>query len=454
MFEGILQKFAEGSPVAVMVYGLCRNILNAEKIDQWFEANGHGQYTRKIRFSWLVVVMLEVVCQIHTSVLAAFRDKGSRVVATVVAVYDKLKGIDPKTSQGLVRYTAETAGEIIDEMGGTKEPLLPGYRVRFLDGNCIEASEHRLGVLRETKAGALPGKSLVVFDPDSGLCGDVFPCEDGHAQERSLLGEVAETVQAGEVWVADRNFCVSHFLWEIAERQAYFVIRQHQSLPCEPVTELAHVVSTEGGEIYEQKIKLTGIRGEELEVRRIEIHLKQATRDGDRVLSILTNIPAEEVNALGIAEVYRKRWGIETAFQKLEKYLHSEINTLGYPKAALFGFCIALIAYNIYAIVMAALRVAHPNNNIDDEVSEYYIGDEIRTKTEGMLIALAEEDWRIFMSATPIEMAKLLIYLASQADLVRFKKQKRGPKKPKERKERYPGKPHVSTARLLAAACA
>jgi IS4 transposase len=34
-----------------------------------------------------------------------------------------------------------------------------------------------------------------------------------------------------------------------------------------------------------------------------------------------------------VAEVYRTRWGIETAFQKLEKHLNSEIETLGYPQA-------------------------------------------------------------------------------------------------------------------------
>jgi len=42
-----------------------------------------------------------------------------------------------------------------------------------------------------------------------------------------------------------------------------------------------------------------------------------------------------------VAGLYRKRWTLETAFQHLEAYFHSEINTLGYPKAALFGFCLA-----------------------------------------------------------------------------------------------------------------
>ena len=40
--------------------------------------------------------------------------------------------------------------------------------------------------------------------------------------------------------------------------------------------------------------------------------------------------------------MYRKRWTIETMFQELEAHLYFEINTLGYPKADLFGFCVAL----------------------------------------------------------------------------------------------------------------
>jgi hypothetical protein len=53
----------------------------------------------------------------------------------------------------------------------------------------------------------MPGKSLVVLDPALMLAVDVFPCEDGHAQERSLLASVLPSVEAGDVWIADRNFC-------------------------------------------------------------------------------------------------------------------------------------------------------------------------------------------------------------------------------------------------------
>jgi len=42
---------------------------------------------------------------------------------------------------------------------------LPGKNVKLLYGNCIEASEHRIEELRTLAAGALSGKSLVVYDP-------------------------------------------------------------------------------------------------------------------------------------------------------------------------------------------------------------------------------------------------------------------------------------------------
>ena len=40
----------------------------------------------------------------------------------------------------------------------------------------------------------------------------------------------------------------------------------------------------------------------------------------------------------------------------MEKVLNGEINALGYPKAALFSFCMALVAYNVLSTVKGALR--------------------------------------------------------------------------------------------------
>ena len=94
--------------------------------------------------------------------------------------------------------------QLIERIGGTEPPQLPGYRLRVIDGNCLAGTDHRLKVLHSVGAVALPGKSLVVLDPQLRLAVNVFPGEDGHAQERSLFDEVLKTVQAGELWIGDR----------------------------------------------------------------------------------------------------------------------------------------------------------------------------------------------------------------------------------------------------------
>lgn len=429
-----------------MVLILLENFLNADKLDRWFHTVRQSQYTKNILFSSIVGLMLNVVCNIRPSVHSAYRD--SEIHASVVALYAKLQKMELTTSQALVRYLAGEAEVVIEQMGGASPALLPGYRVRFLDGNCIAATEHRLEVLRDTKAGPLPGKALVVFDPQSGLAVEVFLCEDGHAQERSLLPVVAATIQPRDVYVMDRNFCVLEFLFHFPKQSAFFVARQHGNTPYKPLTELRFAGTSATGKVFEQLVEITAPTGEKLQIRRVVVTLNTPTRNGDHQLVLLTNLP-EAVAALTVAELYRARWGIETAFQKLESHLHSEINTLGYPKAALFSFCLALVAFNIYAVVMAALQATHPEKVIKDEVSEYYIAQEIDVATDGILIAIPEEEWAVFAHASPSELAILLLDIASYVDLKKYKKNPRGPKKPPIKRTQFKGHPHVSTAKLL-----
>lgn len=94
-------------------------------------------------------------------------------------------GVETDVSAAIVRETALPLVSLIKFIGGKLPQLLPGYKIRVLDGNCLEKTDHRLEVLRTIGAGALPGKSLVVLDPELRLAMNVFATEDGHAQERS-----------------------------------------------------------------------------------------------------------------------------------------------------------------------------------------------------------------------------------------------------------------------------
>lgn len=452
MLGKIFDAFVQESPVSVMARGLAERLVDAQTLDGWFAQLDSAQYTRELLFSSLFNLMSQVVCGSRKSVNAAYQSGKEEVGTSIVSVYNKLKGIDVETSAELVRFTAREARSIIEELDGALPPLLPGYRCKLLDGNCIEASEHRIKELRSLSAGALPGKSLVVLDPALRLPIDVFPCEDGHAQERSLLEGVLASVMPRDLWIADRNFCTLGFLHGIAGAQAYFVIREHKNLPWQPIagSRLTPAGKTDTGRVSQQSVEILDESGQALRLRRVRVRLNTPTRDGERDIYLLTNLPVRNASARKVAELYRHRWSIETAFQELALHLNSEINTLGYPRAALFAFCIALVAYMVMAVVKAALRSVHGTQTIEQNFSGYYLADELSNVYRGMMIAIPAPHWTIFGQLTQRELIEVLQMLAGNVNLSRFQKHPRGPKKTTTKRKVDPTTPHVSTARLIA----
>ncbi len=449
MLGEVFERFVEKAPAAVMVRGILERVLSPDALNALFERVAEKQYTRELLFSSVFQLMNLVVCKVQPSIHAAYQDNKEEIETTLAAVYDKLNRIDTSTSRALVRETASQKEAAIRIMKGTCAPWIPGYRVKVLDGNCIEATDHRLAVLRDNGSAPLPGKSLVIYEPELEMATDVFPCEDGHAQERSLLSEVLPTLEARDVLVMDRNFCVRDFLHGICAQEAFFICRQHKGLPWKADGEERYVGKSESGAIYEQSVLVSDSEGKTKRFRRISIVLKNPTRDGDKVLYILTNLPESAADAKLIAEIYRKRWSIETAFQELEAHLHSEINSLGYPGAALFGFCTALVAYNALAVVKAALRSLHGEEKIENEVSGYYLAGHFARVYEGMMIAIPEDEWTFFQTMSLDAFTQTLQQLASKINLAKFKKHKRGPKKKMPKRTYNKNKPHVATFRLL-----
>lgn len=448
----VFERFAQDSPLTVMAQSVMENALNPAIVDQLFEDVAEVQFTRKLLFSSVVDLMSLVVCRIKPAIHSAYKAREATIGVSVKAVYDKLDRTEPGLSAALVRTTARRLEPVIDAMGGARAPLLPGYRVRILDGNHLASTEHRIEELRTTRAGALPGQALVVLDPRLMLVTDVVLCEDGHAQERSLLDRVLPRVEERDVWVDDRNFCTTDFLFGIAERDAFFVTRQHAAtLRWEFVGQRRRRGRIETGEVFEQTIRAVNDAGEILILRRITVELDKPTRDGDRQIHVLTNLPRADAPAKRIAELYRLRWTIETAFAELAATLHGEVETLGYPKAALFAFCVALVAYNVLSTVKAALRSVHGEQRVAEEVSAYYVAEEVRMTHRGMMIAIPEDEWVVIQEMTPRELGAVLVELAGLVRMAEYRKSPRGPKKPPPKKQSGAKNKHVATAKVLAA---
>ena len=118
--------------------------------------------------------------------------------------------------------------------------------------------------------------------------------------------------------------------------------------------------------------------------------------------------------------------------------------------------------------MLAALRTVHGIEKIEQEVSSYYLADEIRGTYRGMMIArqrvarvprvvatvegaIPPQEWEIFGPMNFIELTNILKDLATHVNLAVFMSHPRGPKKHRRKFKRIrPSKrPHVSTAKIL-----
>lgn len=451
LLEKLFEPFIKERPICVMARIVLERLLNPDRLDALFKRVAQRQYTQELLFSQLAGLVSEVTLSLQPSVHAAYQAKQEEIGVSTTALYNKLDRVENGVSAELVRDSYREAEPAVDALQSPHSDLLPGYRVKFLDGNHLSATEHRIQELRSTWAAALPGKALVVLDQRHMLIENVFLAESGHAQERSLINEVLPTVKEGDLWIADRNFCTLPFFFGIIRRKGFFLIRQHEQLKGRLVGKRKYIGKTERGTVYEQKLILTDPdTGEEKVVRRITIQLKQKTRDGDKVIHLLSNIPEEDADAIVLSDLYRLRWTIETAFFEITTTLTCEVNTLGYPKAALFAFCLALLAYNAVSVIKAALRSEHGQEKINQEVSAYYLALEIQQTYDGMMVAIPAEHWHIFRELPVTKFAKLLRSIAAEVKLSKYKKHPRGPKKKPPPKTPYQNGSHVATAKILA----
>jgi hypothetical protein len=449
LLQPVFDRFAQKSPVSVMTRALLEHALDPEALDALFGEHAERQYERKLLFSSTVDVMGLVVCRVQQSVNTAYKAVKDTLPVSLQALYDKLNGIEPTVTAAMVHHVAGRLEPVIRQMGGQFPPLIPGYQTRIIDGNHLAPTERRLAVLRESKAAPLPGHALVILDPELGLAIGMIPCEDGHAQERTLFTQVLSRVGPGEVWIGDRNFCTANFLQGVVARGATFIIRQHANLTIASAGTLRPRGRCSTGAVFEQSVTIADGDGKHIKLRRIVVHPDQPTREGDTQIAVLTNLPPGCATAVTIADVYRERWSIERLFHTLTHVLSGEIPSLGYPPAALFAFGVALVSYNIAATLRAALRAKFGHEDVEENISWYYIANEVRSVSDGMDVALDETVWARFQGMSSQALGRLLLEYAGNVQLDKYTRVKRGPKKPTPKRAGYASGSHVSTARLL-----
>jgi IS4 transposase len=469
MWDAVLARFVAEAPVAVMARLGIQRAVSAEWVDALFEQHRERQYTRELLFSTVVDLMELVALGLRPSLHAAAR----RALATgelgvsLQALYDKVNHSEPAMLRALVAGSAARLTPVRAALAAPA-PLLPGYRVRVFDGNHLPASEKRVKPLRGRRAAALPGQTLVVYDPDLDLVVDLIAGEDAVASERTLVPSAVAAAGPGELWIGDRNFSTRPILTALVARGAAVLVREHGTQPHPtPCGERRRVGRGETGVVYEQAVEMptdpasdpAGAVGAVLRLRRVEVELDTPTEDGDTVVRVLTTLPAADADARTVAALYLRRWTVEGLFGRLEAVLASEVRTLGQPRAALLAFSVAVVAYNVLAVVHAALdaeaakqAAATGPDAAPVPISLFYVADDVRAHYRGLLIAVEAAVWVRYDAQSPAQLAQTLRHLATHARLEAFRKHPR-PATPKAKKGYAPRaevQRTVATSRVLA----
>lgn len=455
MWQAVVERFERHAPASVMARLALERALPAEWIDEVFDQHRQRQYPRELLFSTVVELMTLVTLGLRPSLHAAARQMDQQLPVSLAALYDKVNRTEPAILRALVQGSAQRLAPVADSLSG--ESSLPGWQLRVFDGNHLPASEKRLAALREFRGAALPGHTLVVYDPDSGLVCDIAACEDAHESERTVVMPLLEQAQPGQVWMGDRHFCTQAILQRLNQAGAGFVVREHAHHPrVAKLGRWSRYERIDTGRVREQRIELA-LEGDaqagpgSTSWRRIEIELDAPTESGDHAIGLWSNLPAD-IDAATIAGLYRKRWRIEGMFGRLESVLHSEIKSLGRPRAALLGFAVAVLAYNVLALLQRVVEQAHQAQHPQLEVSTYHLAQHIKSGYEGLTLALPPEHWpQVNDDDDPQELVARLLRLARHIPARQVATSKRGPKidKAKGYVDGKIARSHISTDRVL-----
>jgi Transposase DDE domain len=443
----LLDRFIESRPLCVMTRCILGDIVTND-LDEVFSECRQRQYEGEIKFSALAASVADVALSFCENFNQAYKKNKEALAASVVAYYGKLNRVEPAISEGVVRFAGRKASELFQALGVTTQTVVPGYKCSALDGNHLRKSEKRIDELRGLSAAALPGTVVAKFNLQEQLFERAYLLEDAHAQECTVLDRVVADLEPNELLIADRHFCITKFLLDVAAAAGCFVIRQHGRLHGELLGQRRRCGRSTTGMVYEQTLRLCDGNGRVLQVRRVSVVLDTPTRDGDVEIHLLSNVPNGRARAVQLAELYRERWDIENGFYVLTMTLTCELKSMGHPRAALFLFCMAMLAYNCRQVLYAALRTVHEPAQVD-AMSQHAVALEIVQPMDGLVTALPEPIWQELVPVTASGRAAFLRRVGQHVNVASHRKSVRGPKKPRPTRQQFKACAHVSTHRVL-----
>lgn len=445
MSSEVFDRFVNKAPFAVMTRVLAQAFIGSD-LNSLFEDNREKQYEYFATFEVVAATVADVALNFSDNFNQAYKEHKEELAVSRQSFYAKTRGVEPAVSEAIVSHSAMQTIQMQDALGFLPWELLPGYRCLAIDGNVLAKSDKRLKVLRDVKGAPLPGKLVVRFDLQRQVFDRTYVLLDGHAQESTCCHRIVADIEPKDVVIADRHYCIVSFLTKLALASGFFIIRQHGRLKGVLLEKRKRIGRSSTGVVYQQAMKLSAA-DDAMVVRRITVELDKPTREGDKEIHVLTNLP-EQVSSIAVADTYRHRWEEETAFNVLKMTLTCEHSAIGHPQAAALLFCISVLAFNLRQAIFAALYATHDEEEVD-EISHFHVSKSVSEKTDGMLIAINQDEWAELIPSEVKPVVAMLIKIARTIELSEYRKSRRGPKKKKPHRSRNVASSHLSTAKLL-----
>ena len=181
-----------------------------------------------------------------------------------------------------------------------------------VDGSTLEGLFRKLDALKDTPAGALAGKICTVIDLATRLPEHIWYHAEPLAHDTNFLSKILSLAHGDTLWIFDRGFYDFAFFDDLLERKAHFITRLKTNAVFRVQSALCHTA-----DMRDRLITLGGTETCQHTLRLIEV------RFGALWYSYLTSVldpailPAETV-----ADLYRRRWRIEEAFQVVKRLLN------------------------------------------------------------------------------------------------------------------------------------
>jgi hypothetical protein len=382
---------AQRLPLAEAALRLLNHVSDDAFLDDVFARYRGSCFERAITFPVFVRLMAEALLGPHGSAHQAFqqaREQGT-LQSTVSAAYARLATLPCPLSVGFFTEAAARLHSIGVPATDSLPASLADYQPTAIDGKKLKYVLKRLKPFRGLKGMVLGGKLLVAQDMASGLALAVEAAEDGEAADTPLVSGLlaklrAQTHLYDYLFVADRGFCDFNTLRLLSEGRDEFLVRLHAKCKFhgDPAVPTRTGTDDQGRPFREE----WGWLGGPDNPKRVRVRMITVERASGGPLVLLTSLlDADRFPAFDLLVLYRRRWGIETMFQRTVQTFDLRHLIGGTPQATVFQAIFCLLLHNVTLIVRG--YVAEGAERKAESVSLHLLyGDMVRELTAWMKV--------------------------------------------------------------------